>query len=155
MLLTPHYLRNEKQIPGHESQGPRDPVLMCPLSSHTVFSSKQICISNLATSNSLLFTTLGLHTFCLLCCGAGLSTYNLCGSSVVSLLTLPPSPRWRCEIWCLHCAWKKSVLGLCNILLDCTVSSSASLTKLCTSEPTWRWWQSLVNPNIPSSLHGI
>ena len=37
MLLTSHYLRNEKQIHGHGSQGPRDPVLMCSIISYCLF----------------------------------------------------------------------------------------------------------------------
>ena len=154
MPLTPDYLRNEKQIHGHGSQRPHDPVPMWPLSSHTVFSSKQICISHLVTSNSLLFTTLGLHTFCLLCCGAGLSTYT--SRWLLRGISLDITPLTQVEMWDLIpplCLEK--VLRFCNILLDCTVSSPASLTRLCTSEPTWRWWRCLVNANIPSSFHGI
>ena len=135
MLLTPDYLRNEKQIHGHGSQGPHDPVPMWPLSSHTVFSSKQICISYLVTSKSLLFTTLGLHTFCLVCCDAGLSTYTsrwlLHGISLDTTLLTQVEMSDLMPPLCLE-----KVLRLCNILLDCTVSSPASLTRLCTSEPT-------------------
>lgn len=94
MLQTPHYIQNEMQIHWNGSQGPHDVVPIFPLSFHTVFSSKQICIPLLVTSNSLLFTTLGLHAFNIpFACSAALCPLTcLCNSSMGSLFTLPPHP---------------------------------------------------------------